>query len=174
MAATLYAIADELVHLLELYEAGEIDEQTFSDTLDAGLKDATDSKLEAYCKLIKEREARAKARAEENKRLDAAAKVDENTVARLKERLKWFLEVTKKDSASAGIFTVAMQGNGGAQPIEIDPEVLADPTLAVLDDLEFFELVPSLDTARIRAHIEGGNELPFARLLPRGRSLRIR
>lgn len=168
---TLYEIAGVLIRLEDLLESGEIDGKTYDDTLDAYLRDATADKVEAYCKAIREREARAAAKQTEINRLRAAKNIDDQTVAKLKERLHWFLETTGQRSIDGGIFRVAIVSNGGALALEVDPEVVEDASKA---GEAYCQMVPTLDTEAIRKALAEGQELPFARLKPRGTHLTIR
>jgi len=169
-APTLYQLTEEYLYLSHLLANEEIDEQTFNDTLDSYLRDASSEKLEAYAKLIRSLKARSKGLKEERDYLTERLKANDNKIESLNARLKDFLVASGKDFHPAGVFTVKLEGNGGVQPLTIDEAVREDPTKAE----GYFKLVPTLDTEAIRKALTDGKALPFAKLEPRGKHVAIR
>lgn len=174
---TLYSIAEDLIRIEDMLEAGEIDSQTYDDTLDAYLKDATKEKLEAYAQAILDRDGRAKMKKAEIDRLKASMDADTATVKRLKDRMKWFMEATQKSELSGMISRLCLQSNGGKAALKldasVDPEAGGDPRKAIHEGAEYFYLAPALDTTHIREALNSGLELPFA-TLDRGTHVRVR
>lgn len=165
--------AEALEDLLDEYaEAHDGDITDIADVIDAWLVENTDDlkvKLDGYVSLILECEARAKARKEESKRVAELAKYDVNLAARLKERIKYFFEqhdLTRVDTTCARI---TLAKNGGKLPLIVDgtvpPEQLPQ---------RFQKVSLSADNAAIRDALESGEELEFARLGERGKSIRIK
>jgi len=162
----------QIENVLTQIESGDIDaegaDQALYDALIA-TDEAIATKLERYAKLVRSREALAKARSEEAKHLAERAKVAENEAARLKKVMKMALEALKLTKVDAGIFTVAIQANGGVTPLNVDlaPEELPEAYRTA-------KTVYSANQEAIRAALDKGEELPFARYGERGNSLRIR
>jgi hypothetical protein len=88
---------------------------------------------------------------------------------RLKARLKQHLEATKQDKVTTATGRViALQAAGGRPPLQIDD--VNPREVASIFTRTFVEF----DKDMIRDTLESGGTLPFARLLPRGTSLRVR
>lgn len=100
----LYQLTGAALQLQEMLELGEIDQQTFDDTVE-GLE--LDTKIENYCKIIKNLEAQAKAFKEEKDRLAEREKAAKNGVTRLKETLLMSLQALDITKVDAGTFTVS-------------------------------------------------------------------
>jgi hypothetical protein len=169
---TLYSISGDLNSLDQLLTElnGELTDDEVEKIIDGWLEEITgarDEKVDAYCGLIREIEARREARHVEAKRLYDLAMVDENAVIRLKERLFWFFEAHGIQKLETVHFKVSVANNGGQQPINVKypPNELPE---------EFQKLSVSADMKKLREVLETGETLPFAELLERGRHLRIR
>ena len=160
---TLYDLAVELVRLEDLLESGEISEQTYQDTLDAWIGDATAEKLESYCKVIADRQARALSLEPELKRIAAAKRTAENTAKSMKERLLWFMETTGRTTLPAGIFVVGTQN---ATSVE-----LTGPAEDLPDEFKKVTVEPKKDL--IKDAIKAGVPVEGARLVVR-KHVRIR
>ena len=91
--------------LYDLLTSGEIDEQTFNDTLQAM---GTEEKLESYCKVIRQLEADAEMLKAEKERIDKKIKVCENSVNRMKKAVIEFMKASGSTKSTAGTFTVAL------------------------------------------------------------------
>lgn len=171
--ATLYEISEELSALeAMLTEAGgEIPPEAEAE-IDAWLADVQgrrDEKVDNYCRLIRNLETRQAGRVAEAARLDDRARVDANTVSKLKARLLAFFDAHEIKTLDTALFHVTAQNNGGLVPLilKAGPEEMP---------AEFVEVVETRKpaTAAIRAALEAGHALPFAELGPRGRGLRIK
>ena len=79
---TLYEMTAAGKQLLEMLEVGEIDEQTFADTLESI---GADEKVDTYCEIIAQRKADAEALKGEIERLAAKKKAAENDVDRMRQ-----------------------------------------------------------------------------------------
>ena len=139
--------------------------------IDAWLEEnanALELKLEGYTGVIREYEARAKARKEEAQRIMALAQVDANQASALKDRLKYFFEVRGLVKIETATAKISLVNNGGVVPVIIDeiaPEELPE---------KFQRVIVEADKKAIREALEQMEELPFARLGERGKSLRIK
>ena len=91
--------------LYDMLSTGEIDEQTFNDTLAAM---GVEEKLESYCKVIRQLEADAEMFKNEKERIEKKQKVAENSIARMKKAVADFLHAQGTEKSTAGVFTVAL------------------------------------------------------------------
>ena len=92
--------------------------------------------------------------------------MDANGAKRLKDRLLLFFQAHGIKSLETPRFRVGVQLNGGVAPL-----VIANPN-DVPEDYCKVKVEP--DNQSIRAALEAGTQLPFAKLGERGYSLRIR
>jgi hypothetical protein len=87
-----------------MLEVGEIDQQTFDDTVE-GLD--IDSKIESYCYVVRNLEAQAEAFKKEKDRLAERERIAKNGIERLKANLLMCLQAVDKKKVDAGTFTVS-------------------------------------------------------------------
>ena len=172
MSATLYEISQDLAALESLLTemGGELPDEVAEAAIDSWLEEtgtATKDKVDAYCGLIRELEARRDARKAEAQRLEHRANVDWNAILRLKARLLAFFETHQIKTLETPRFRVTAAQNGGLAPL-----IITAPLEEIPD--EFIEFVRKPMNPMIRELLEGGEKLPFAELGPRGRSIRIR
>ena len=170
----IFDINDELDQVAEAFDALndggteeavlEAIEKYFGDLLDE-----RDKKLENYARFIRQREFMADVRKEEAKRVAALAKTDENAIGRCKSFLKLLFDQHGWTKIETPLFKFGVQKNGGKAPLEIDPDV--DPNTV---NGKYQRVVVTLDTEAIRADLEAGVEIPFARIGEVGTHLRIR
>ena len=99
---TLYELTGAAQELHDLVDAGEIDWQTFEDTLE-GL---SAEKLESYGKVLATFEAEITAYKAERDRFSEKIKNAENAIDRMKERVVDYMNATGQKKAAAGVFTV--------------------------------------------------------------------
>jgi len=169
---TLYEIADDLRMLEELLldSGGEItdpERERAVDTLFAEYLENRDDKIDAYCSLMREMEARRDARQDEANRLTELAARDDGAVRQMKGRLLWFLHDTGVSKVETARFRLSVVQNGGAVPVTITcaPEELPE---------QFRKITISPDNKALRQALEAGEALPFAALVERGFHLRIK
>ena len=91
--------------LYDLLTSGEIDEQTFNDTLQAM---GTEEKLESYCKVIRQLEADAEMLKSEKERIENKKKTVDNAIGRMKKAVIDFMKASGSTKSTAGTFTVAL------------------------------------------------------------------
>ena len=165
---SLFGLGEEFERLRAMIEDQpdeEIDERlaAYLDDLNVSIE----RKIEAYCTIIREREALALARRVEAKRVDALAQTDENFVGRMRNRLREFMERTGQPRIETARHKLAIRNNGGKLPIEIIGDV--PPEFCKI------EYRPDRDKIReeIMSRIDGADSLPFARIGERGKCLVI-
>lgn len=173
---TIFEISIDLLQLQEDLDTleGLPDEQAaeihhwFTELLEAK-EDERDRKIDNYCALIAETEARAAARKLEAKRIADRARKDENRAKHLKAKLQNFFECHELTSLETGRYQVRLSKNGGKLP------VILEEAYSVLDlDEEFVQVSKSPNLGAIREALEAGQELDFAHLGERGKCLRIK
>lgn len=135
------------------------------------IKTDRDEKLDNYAALIRMLEVRADVRKQEADRLLALAKPDRNLAKRLKARLKFYFERTGETTVSTKRYRISLVNNGGSLPVHLDEYLAAHP-----EEIPegYRRVVFEPDLVKIREALERGEELEFASLGERGKSLRIK
>jgi len=158
---TLYEISNDLKAFIDAYEAGEIPEDAYADTLNA-IELAFEDKADDIAKAITNINSDISALQTEIKRLQELQKIRENHVKNLKNYLYEQMKAIGKTKFSTPLFNFSICKNGGLQPLEITGDVPS----------EYCDLVPN--NTLIRTAITEGKKIEFARLLERGEHLRIK
>ena len=158
---TLYEISNDLKAFIDAYEAGEIPEDAYADTLNA-IELAFEEKAENIAKAIRNIDSDVSALKTEIKRLQELQTLRENHVKNLKNYLYEQMKAIGKTKFSTPLFSFNICENGGLQPIEITGDV----------PIEYCESVPS--ATLIRHALNDGKEIDFARFASRGEHLRIK
>jgi hypothetical protein len=147
---TLYDLTAEMLDLYDLLMSGEIDDQTYTDTLESLAFDS-EAKLEGYAKLIRSMEAEADAYIAEAARLTAKRRARENAVARLKERIAIHLTATGQTGAKAGLFSWSLR---------------TSKAVAITDESELpmsvLRVKSEPDKTEIRRLLDAGEKVPGA------------
>lgn len=155
--ANLYELSAEYAALLDRYEMAESDEER--DLVIADIESATDdiaTKAEAYCRIIKNKEAEAAGFETEAKRLTERKRAAENVVKRLKAALLDSMKLTGQTEIKTSIGKWKLQNNPWScevfdwekvpvefrtpQPDKIDKKGLVDrwkATGEIIDGVEF-------------------------------------
>lgn len=147
----LYEISETARKLQELLEAGEIDEQTVADTMEAI---GAEEKLESYCCVQKNLEAEVAAYKAEIERMTARKQSLEKQIDRLKAAQVTFMEATGQKKAKAGTFTLSLRES---------------EAVCVTDESEipaaFWKPQPAkLDKAAVKAALKAGEAVAGAAL----------
>lgn len=147
----LYELTANAAYLQQLLEDGEIDEQTYADSLESMM---IDEKVENICKVVRNLEAQSAAFKEEEERLAKKRKVAENGVKRLKDSLVNLMQTTNDKKIKAGLFTVSL---GSSKSVEVFqqnelPECFLKPQ------------PPTVDKTAISAALKAGDVVPGARM----------
>ncbi len=166
---TLFQIGDELRAILELVDetGGELPptlEQWFAE-----ISQDEAAKIDSYYGLCKSLETEATVATAEAEQFQAKAKARTNAVKGLKDRMKLYLENQgRKEAVGTSGRKACVQANGGKVAMTM---TVTDP-LQLPTAYQKITIVP--DTEGIRSVLEGGGELEFAKLEPRGTHLRFR
>ena len=156
----LYELVDAALDLQEQLEAGEMDEQAFTEAIDSiGL----DKKIESICGVLRTLEAEAEAFKAEKERLAARERTARNAVDRLKAYLVENVKTLGAKTVKVGTFALSL---GKSKSVEV-----LDATKIPAQYL--IEQAPKVDKANISKALKGGIEVPGARLLE-SEYLRIR
>ena len=123
-------------------------------------------KVDGYCRLIRELESRAQARADEANRLMERSTIDESLGRRLRERLRLVWETRRLPAIETASFRVALQKNGGKAPLDVHGTVPAEFTKT--------KTVVEPDKEKIREALDRGENLDFALVMDRGTRISIR
>lgn len=162
--ATLYELTGQFLELSELLDQGEYDEDLIRDTLE-GVEFDLEEKAEGYAKIIRNYESDIEGMKNEEKRIRERRKALENNVRRLKDNLQAAMVQTGKTKFKKGIFSFAIQKNGGKLPVIIDAEELPK---------EFVITIEKPDMDALAEYIKKNPENELAHFGERGESLRIR
>lgn len=111
---TLYEMSDTARALLSMLEDGDIDEQTFADTLESI---GADEKVDSYCAIIRQEQAEAEKIAAEIKRMTAKKQTCENAVERMKAALMEFVSATG-GKAKTTLFSVSVRSTQSADILD--------------------------------------------------------
>lgn len=173
---TLFQISGDMLALDDLLDetGGEIaDEQTGTaiDAWFAELATERDRKLDGYVSLLKECEARSAARKQRASEIAELARLDAKKVEFLKRRLLEFMQLHGLKRIDTDRSRLSVCTNGGKAPLVI----LNNATpMDVPEEFRRVIVETSIDTDKVRAALEGGKELEFAEIMPRGEHLRIK
>lgn len=169
---TIFDIAAEFQALDELlFEAGgDISDPAVAEYVDQLFSEFSsdrDKKMDGYCRLIREAEERSKSRKAESERLAHRAQVDATMVKGLKQALQLFFDDRGIDKVETDRFRVSVGNNGGKLPLHVEDDQVPEGFLIRSEVVE-------VNKDAIRARLEIGEDLPFARLGDRGRRINIR
>ena len=161
--SSLFELQNEFQTLYNMMTDPDVDEQVLQDTLEAVMGEF-EVKAEGCVYFMKRLEMeRDKAKDVANDLL-AKAKVRDNALNRMKDMMLKTMESAQVKKIDAGAFTIAVSKNGGKQPMIIDGDVPDNFKRIIYED----------DKELIRKHLEDGEVLDFARLLPRGEHISIK
>lgn len=161
--ATLMSLTSDYMALLDMAQDPDVDEQTLLDTME-GITGEISVKAGGYVAVIDHLASKAAMYKMEAKRLNSAAKVMENNIDRMKDRIKYAMETMGTKAIETKYNRIIIKGNGGAQPLVITGEVPQSYKKIVLED----------DKEKIRGDLASGKELDFAHLEERGTHLEIK
>lgn len=172
-AKTLYDISREYSELEELLSGveGELsaEQQTGINEFLSGLDKDRDKKIDAYCGLIRDLEARSEARKKEADRFDRLARFDTNKAARLKWALLNFMRTRDLERIETARFRLRRAAN--AAPKVIVGKYFEDHPEELEERFRTVTFKPNLK--EIGQALKDGEKLDCASFGERGENLRI-
>lgn len=163
--SSLYELTEQYEGIRMMLYDGETDEQTILDTLES-IDAEIEEKADNYAKIIQDMKSSIEILKAEEERLKARRKRLEAREDLLKTQLEENMRFIGKTSFKTALFSFNIQSNGGLQPLEIG--MISDIPMRFLIQQD-----PVPDNKKIREYLKE-HEVEWARLLPRGESLRIR
>lgn len=148
----LYELTQSAAYLQQLLEDGDIDEQTFADSIESLM---IEDKVESICKVIRNLEAQAAMFKEEAARLAKKQKTAESGIARLKDSLVNFMQVTDANKIASGLFTVSLRSSAACE--------ITEPSMIPSDF--YVQQDPKLSVSAIKDTLKQGIQVPGARLV---------
>lgn len=142
----LYEMTVSANQLYDLMISGEIDEQTFTDTLEAM---GTEEKLESYCKVIRQLEADAEMLKAEKERIEKKKKTVDNSIDRMKKAVIDFMKASGSTKSTAGTFTVSLSTSKATKIIDE----------SLIPKKYFIKQEPKLDKNTILDLLKSGEEI---------------
>lgn len=162
---SLYELAEQYGGIRRMLYDEDVEDQVIYDTLES-LDAEIEDKADNYAKLIRELKLEAELVRTEEERLHARRKRMEARADLLKNCLEENMRFIGKTSFKTALFSFNIQSNGGPQPLEISAVTEIPMRFLIQQD-------PVPDNEKIRKYLKE-HEVEWARLLPRGESLRIR
>lgn len=171
---SLFSISGDMLALDDLLDeiGGELPDEETGAAIDAWfaeLDKERDRKVDGYVALIKECEARSRARAARAKEIAELARVDENKAKYLKRRLHEFMSLHQIRKLDTDNSRLSICANGGKLPLILKQGVRPEDVPESMRRIEV-----TIDNDKVRDAIEKGVELDFAMLGERGEHLRIK
>lgn len=125
LTRSLFSISEDLEKLSELLDecGDDAEQQELINSWFEQLGEERDRKVDNYCALITEMQARSEVRKAEAKRLMELAADDEKRARLLKDRLKWFFETHNLKTVETARYKLSIQRNGGKAPLILDQSV---------------------------------------------------
>lgn len=160
--SSLMQLTDEMKQLAEWAEDPEMDPQTLNDTMEsvaAEIRNKVDACVIVIAKLEDQEDFIA--------RNIKALTEDKKRIGEHKDRFKSYIMASMSNigerKLKGDVYQMLIKANGGKQAVEITGEVPDNYKMTVTQTVD--------DMDRIRADLEAGKELTFARLRPRGEHL---
>lgn len=163
--ASLYELTEQYEGIRMMLYDGDVENQVIYDTLES-IDAEIEEKADNYAKILREMKLNVEALKEEESRLNVRRKRLEARADLLKIHLEENMRFIGKTSFKTALFSFNIQANGGLQPLETG--MISDIPMRFLIQQE-----PVPDNKKIREYLKE-HEVEWARLLPRGESLRIR
>jgi hypothetical protein len=153
--SSLFQINEKFQQLKVLLENGDIDEQTFQDTISCIEVDFTE-KAENYCKMIAEWQGEILTVKAEQDRLSDLAKRLSNSMQKLKDNLMLTMENQAKTSVKAGTYDIK---------IKLNPPSVNILDEALIDKIYFVEKPAELSKKLISEALKKGEIVAGAELV---------
>jgi hypothetical protein len=157
-----------------------LDDPMFDDTDAAAVAQMFDAvnaelthKVDAIAAVINELTGRAEAKTIEARRLRDAATACSNKASRLKNYARSVMDALGTESVKGEAYELKIVRNGGIGSLSLDDDVTPE-WLEANGYEQFVSTVKEVANPAIRAAIQSGEDIPFARILPPGTRLDVR
>ena len=158
----LYELTGQYLELEEMAANGEIDEQTFTDTMESISEDIK-CKADGYARVIRNLEANVEAYKNEEERLHSKRKTLENNIKRMKSNLQYCMCVTGEKKFKTELFSFNVKKN---------PEKLVIDKIEAVPEEFLIMQEPKVNTKALKEFV-ADNEVSYAHL-EQSESLAIR
>lgn len=158
----LYELTGQYLELEEMAANGEIDEQTFVDTMESITEDIK-SKADGYARVIRNLEANVEAYKNEEERLYSKRKTLENNIKRMKSNLQYCMCVTGEKKFKTELFSFNVKKS--------PKKLVVDKIEAVPEEFLIMQ-EPKVDNKALKEFV-ADNEVSYAHL-EQGETLVIR
>lgn len=162
----LYEIANQYQQVLQLAEAGELDDQSAKDTLES-ISGEFSEKAKNCMMIVRQLESDGAGIKAEIDRLKALQDQNSKSVESLKDYIKIGMEAVGSDKLDLGIFKLTLKAPTKAVDV-IDAALIPD---------DYWRVVPetkAVDKALIATMLKIGKEIPGAQLVDGKRALLIK
>lgn len=160
---SMYQLTKEAYDIRNMIYDG-VDEQMVNDTLEA-MAITAEEKIQNVAYVDRELTADIEKLDAEIKYLQDKKKTISKHKTNLRTRVQEMMEALGIEEIKAGVFTAKIVGSGGLKPMEVQEDKVPD---------EYMKITYEIDKEKIRTDLENGKELSFAKLLERGKSLRLK
>lgn len=144
----LYEISHQYRVLQELLDSGDIDVQTFTDTIET--IDASFADKARNCVMLqREFEARLSAIKAEKERLSKLEKAQMSAIDRIEEYLRANMLATNHDKLDLGIFGLTLKKSSLKLPDEINESEIPDDYFKVIPETKTLDKVALLSAAKL-------------------------
>ena len=169
-AASLYTLTDELLELEQVLDDPDVSDEEKQGFIQQWLKamERLDDKLDGYCALVREFEARAKVLKNEADYFKQKAQTAESKAEWLKSALLGFMQFKGYDKVPTKRFEIRVCASGGKAPVLIDPDILPDNLPA-----EYRRVTTEFNKQAIADALLEGKDVPGCQLGDRSKYVRI-
>lgn len=178
--SALFELAGKYKTLYEmLVEADEEETEVINDTLESVVGEI-EVKGDGYVAVCNKLDMEIDACKKQVAYWQSELKLRENALKRLKDRLVMFLSMIGKKEISTGTHTIKLVGNGGKAPLRFTTDTATDIPLEKMsiEDVpkEYRKVVvtETIDTDKIRAMLDSGEQLDWVKYGERGSHLKIK
>lgn len=149
---TLYEMTEQAKALYDMLSSGEIDEQTFNDTLESI---GVDDKINSYCSIINQFEGDKTLIKAEIERLKARSDLCDKNIARMKIALDCFMQAKESKKEQTAMFTVSYRKSERVQ-------ILNEADIPT--DYINIKETKSIDKTSIKQALKAGISVPGTKL----------
>lgn len=152
----MYDYSEAFVQLESMLASGEIDRETYEDTVKS-LEGGADEKAENVAKMIDNFKNHIASLKLEEDRLKAKRKTAENSISWLTNSLEVYLKATKKERHSVGLYQLSYR--------KLPDKVEFTDEKAIPSAYKVTEIITKIPKAPISKALKDGEEIPGVKLI---------